>query len=184
MEFRSYAPFAMKALGESGIFSGYASVFGIVDAHQDIIEVGAFKETLADNNHSPRVKLLWQHLPEEPIGVLTTLREDGHGLYVEGKLLLSLQRAKEAYALLNAGSIDGLSIGFSINEAFINPQTGIRHITSLWLWEVSLVTFPANPEAAISSFKRQLTLQESAHIQDLTTMIEGLIATIHTPLSF
>ena len=72
------------------MFAGYASVFGMVDSQNDVIMKGAFSRTL--KKRRGEVKLLWQHQVDEPIGVFTLIREDSHGLYVEGRLLLDLQR--------------------------------------------------------------------------------------------
>lgn len=141
--------FDIKSISEAGSFFGYASVYNIIDSHHDIIEAGAF-----DTSDIRSIKLLWQHRAEEPIGVITRLTEDSKGLFVEGKILTSIARGQEAYDLVKAGAIDGLSIGFSIQDAKVDAHTGIRHITSATLWEISLVTFPANPKALVSAVKQ------------------------------
>lgn len=139
-------PLAIRQVEENGLFSGYASIFNIRDLHNDVILPGAF-------NVQGTLPLLWQHKPEEPIGVINTIREDKRGLFVEGKLLLDVQRAKEAYTLLKSGVTNGLSIGFKVDDYTIDPQTGVRNIHRVALFEISLVTFPANPEAQITSVK-------------------------------
>jgi len=143
--------FQVKSMQQDGSFAGYASVFGLVDSQNDVVMPGAFKHTLRKRADS--VKLLWQHQVDEPIGVFTSVAEDGHGLYVEGRLLLELQRGQEAYALLKNRAINGLSIGYSVVAAEYNAQSGIRLITELNLWEISLVTFPANEEAVVMRVK-------------------------------
>lgn len=100
----------VKALGADGTFAGYASVFDIVDNQKDIMIKGAFSATLKQG--AGAVKLLWQHQQDEPIGVFERMFEDSVGLYVEGRLLLDVQKANEAYALLKAGAVSGLSIGY------------------------------------------------------------------------
>lgn len=145
--------FQVKSAGEDGTFAGYASVFGIVDGQNDVIMQGAFTHTL--KKRAGAVRLLWQHQAGEPIGVFTTIREDAHGLYVEGRLLLELQRGLEAYTLLKNLAINGLSIGYSVKEADYNPEIGIRLITKVDLWEISLVTFPANEEAVVMRVKEK-----------------------------
>lgn len=142
----------LKAVDEEGRFAGYASIFGVVDNQNDRMEAGAFRETLKDNTQG--IRLLWQHNFEEPIGVFTLLREDARGLYVEGKLLLDVQRAKEAHALLKAGAICGLSIGYVPVKYRIDPDTGVRVLQEVALYEVSLVTFPANSEAIVHAVKQ------------------------------
>lgn len=143
--------FEIKSMQEDGSFAGYASVFGIVDSQNDVVMRGAFSGTL--RKRAGAIKLLWQHQTDEPIGVFTRVVEDSHGLYVEGRLLLELQRGAEAYALLKNKAINGLSIGYSVKEAEYNAANGIRLITALELWEISLVTFPANEDAVVIRVK-------------------------------
>ncbi len=141
----------LKSLDAQGKFAGYASVFNLVDNQRDIMMRGAFSQCL--HKGPARVKFLWQHQQDEPIGVVTQLSEDAHGLYVQGSLLLEVQRAQEAYALLKAGAISGLSIGYSPIRYTIDPETGVRLLAEVELWEISLVTFPANSDANITMIK-------------------------------
>ncbi len=134
----------------AGRFAGYASVFGVTDSQNDIVERGAFAEAVALGGK--KVKLLWQHDTKQPIGVLTHLKEDGLGLYVEGQLLLNLTQGREAYALLKAGQVTGLSIGFTPLRVRRDKQ-GVRRIQKVRLWEISLVTFPANASAGVTVVK-------------------------------
>lgn len=142
-------PFKIKAVSEDGLFSGYGSVFGVVDSYKEVVAPGAFTESLAGRMPS----LLWQHRSGEPIGVYTTVKEDSVGLYVEGKLALKTARGSEAYELLKMGAISGLSIGFISREDSHDKVSGIRTLKKLDLWEVSLVTFPANEAARVSGVK-------------------------------
>ncbi len=145
--------FALKAVDESGRFSGYASVFEIVDAENDIIAKGAFARTLAEQGEGRDIRFLWQHDAHEPIGRFERVEEDEYGLYVEGKLLLEVRRAAEAQALVKAGALSGLSIGYRPVRYTIDAKTGIRTITELKLYEISLVTFPANQQARVRGRK-------------------------------
>lgn len=147
---RSFA-LDLKSLDSKGRFAGYASVFNVVDNQHDVILRGAFHNTI--RRGLDHVKFLWQHQQDEPIGVITELSEDAHGLYVQGTLLLNVQRAQEAYSLLKAGAISGLSIGYSPVHYAVDPETGIRRLTEVELWEISLVTFPANKGANITMVK-------------------------------
>ncbi|MFW2042289.1 HK97 family phage prohead protease [Acinetobacter sp. ULE_I001] len=147
----------IKAVQEDGFFSGYGAVFGNVDWYNDVILPGAFSKTLeewASKNKFPPV--LWNHNDSEPIGVYTKIYEDAKGLYVEGRLLIDdVPRAKSTHALLKAGAIDGLSIGYVTKKA--NKQTnGIRELIELGLGEISIVTTPANEESLITSVKSKL----------------------------
>ncbi|MGH2343319.1 HK97 family phage prohead protease [Segnochrobactraceae bacterium EtOH-i3] len=141
-------------LSETGAwtFEGYASLFGRPDLGNDIVLPGAFAGSLARRGASG-VKLLWQHDPAEPIGVWDEIREDTRGLFVRGRLIPELARAREARALLKSGALDGLSIGFRTEKARTDPRRGVRELMAVDLWEISLVTFPLLPEARVSAAK-------------------------------
>ena len=143
----------IKTLDEEGVFAGYASVFNIVDSQQDVILPGAFRATLTGRKVD--IKLLWQHDMREPIGVVEELREDANGLYVKGRLLLEVTRAREAYTLLKRGVVSGLSIGYSPTRWKRDEKSGIRRLEALDLWEISLVTFPANAAARVTVVKHK-----------------------------
>jgi HK97 family phage prohead protease len=142
---------SVKSVDEEGRFAGYASVFDHVDNQRDVMLRGAFSRTI--QGRARQVKLLWQHQQDEPIGVFDTLFEDAVGLYVEGRLLLSVQRAREAHALLKEAAISGLSIGYSPVRYRIDAETGVRYLAEVDLWEISLVTFPANSAANVTVVK-------------------------------
>lgn len=130
---------------------GYASVFGVTDRGGDVVAPGAYAASLAAMAAAGRrVKLLWQHDAGEPIGVWDELVEDAHGLRVRGRLLPEVGRAREAAALLEAGAIDGLSIGYRTVKSERVPGGG-RRLLAVDLWEVSLVTFPMLPEARVAA---------------------------------
>lgn len=141
----------LKMLGEDGRFAGYASVFEVVDSQRDMVHRGAFAKSIA--GRLSQIKLLWQHAMGEPIGYFTAMFEDTHGLFVEGRLMLEVAKAREAYALLKAGVVRGLSIGYAPVRSRVDAQTGVRHLSEVELWEVSLVTFPANEAAQVTVVK-------------------------------
>ena len=143
--------FEMKMLAADGTFEGYASVFNNIDSQRDRVHPGAFKATI--RNREAPIQLLWQHQWESPIGVITSVFEDARGLYIKGKLLLEVAQAREAYALLKAGVVRGLSIGYSVARSRRNPDSGVRELLDLNLWEVSLVTMPANEAAQVTVVK-------------------------------
>jgi uncharacterized protein len=149
----------LKSVDGQGRFAGYASVFNVVDNQRDIILPGAFTCTL--NGRLSEIKLLWQHQQDEPIGLFDRIFEDRHGLYVEGRLLLTLQRAQEALALLKEGVINGLSIGYSPTRYKMDEKNGVRLLTEVELWEISLVTFPANSQANITVVKQRFQPMEN-----------------------
>ena len=142
-------PFQIKAVSEDGLFSGYGSVFGVVDSYKEVVTQGAFSESLQGRMPA----LLWQHRSGEPIGVYTSVKEDNIGLHVEGKLALKTARGAEAYELLKMGALNGLSIGYITREDSYDKVSGVRTLKKVDLWEVSLVTFPANDASRISSVK-------------------------------
>jgi HK97 family phage prohead protease len=130
---------------------GYASLFGAQDQGGDIVEAGAYGRSLKGlARQGRRVKMLWQHDPAQPIGVWDEVREDDKGLFVKGRLLDSVEKAREAAALIEAGAIDGLSIGYRTKRAR-KSEKGQRLLSELELWEVSLVTFPMLPSARVGA---------------------------------
>ena len=149
------ASLALSDVEIDGSFSGYASIFGLPDLSNDIIEKGAFAKSLS-TRRSSGVRMLWQHDAAEPIGVWTDIREDARGLYVEGRLAKGVARAREALELMRAGGLDGLSIGFRTVKARKDARTGLRHIVEADLWEISVVTFPMLPQARINNLKADL----------------------------
>lgn len=153
--------FEIKSIGKDGTFEGYASVFSNIDNHNDRVHPGAFKTSI--KSREKPVQLLWQHQWQSPIGTITSLFEDNHGLYVKGKLLLDVAQAKEAYTLMKAGVVRGLSIGYSVKRSRRNPDSGVRELLDLNLWEISLVTQPAN-EAA------QVTVVKSRFVHDMSAL--------------
>jgi uncharacterized protein len=144
------AEFKLSSAGEPGTFTGYGNVFNNVDAQGDVVIPGAFTDDLRDRGS--RRPLLWQHAPDEPIGFVD-LAEDAHGLKITaGKLLLDVQRAKEAHVLMQHGVLGGFSIGFETLDS--RPRRdGVREILSIKTWEVSAVTFPANALARIGEVR-------------------------------
>lgn len=137
-----------------GTFEGYGSVFGNKDLGNDVIERGAFIKSLKKRKPQ-NVKLLYQHKSDMPIGVFDSIKEDGHGLVVKGRLALKTQAGAEAYELLKMGALDGLSIGFRVNPKMVeyDKRANKRIIKEVDLMEVSLVTFPMNPQATVRSVK-------------------------------
>jgi len=149
----------VDAPNEDGTFEGYASVFGIADKGNDVVDRGAYTKSLdALASAGRKVKMLWQHDPAHPIGVWEEIREDAKGLFVKGRIVTEVEKGREALALLRAGAIDGMSIGYrTVKAASVN---GARHLKELDLWEVSLVTFPMLPEAVVTGLKSAETERE------------------------
>jgi len=147
---------------EYGRFEGYGSVFGNKDLGNDVIEKGAFAKSIR-RRKAKGVKLLYQHKSDMPIGVFDEIKEDDHGLVVKGRLALKTQAGAEAYELLKMGALDGLSIGFRVNpqEVSYDKRANKRIIKEVDLMEVSLVTFPMNPQATVRSVKgEEISIRE------------------------
>lgn len=149
-------PLDSKAVSDAGVIEGYASIFGNVDSYGEIVEPGAFADSLVKSRRAGRkIKMLWQHDPHQPIGVWDELAEDGKGLWVKGRLLIDESpKAREAHGLLKAGALDGLSIGYrTLKAAPKEGKPGVMSLLQLDLLENSVVTFAANERARVEVVK-------------------------------
>lgn len=141
-----------------GKFEGYGSIFGNKDLGNDVVEDGAFSKSLKVKK-AKGIKLLWQHKQDMPIGVFESIKEDGDGLRVKGKLALGTQQGREAYELLKMGALDGLSIGYKADpqKQKYDERRRRRMLKEVDLMEISLVTFPMNPKARVQQVKDAFT---------------------------
>jgi HK97 family phage prohead protease len=138
----------IKEITAEGTFEGLLSPYGNVDGGLDVVEPGAYTKTIKD--HGAKVPLLWQHKADMPIGELT-LDDRKDGLWCKGQLLMELPEAQKAHLLIKATIVKGLSIGFeSVKDAI---EGGIRRLKEIRLYEGSIVTFPMNEAALITSVK-------------------------------
>jgi len=159
-------------VAEGSVIAGYASIFGERDHGGDMVMPGAYAASLNKLvKVGGRVRMLWQHDAAQPIGVWDEVREDARGLYVKGRLLTEVARGREAAALMEAGAVDGLSIGYRTVRAEKLPGGG-RKLLELELWEVSLVTFPMLPVARVAA-KNAARLDAAGRMR---TLIDGLEA--------
>ena len=151
--------------------SGYASLFGKPDQGGDIVMKGAYRATLNKlKSKGGSIKMLWQHDPQQPIGVWDEVREDDKGLWVKGRLLTEVAKGQEAAALLQAGAIDGLSIGYRTVRSQKDDKGG-RLLSELELWEVSLVTFPMLPDARVAA-KGDTLPEADAALRELAAVFQ------------
>lgn len=169
----SGVPLDVKALSDDGTFEGYGSIFNNVDSYGEMVLPGAFTRSLADarKKGGQSIKMLWQHRPDIPIGIWTDIQEDSKGLLVAGKLLVDVSaQAAEAYGLLKAGALDGLSIGYRVTESGPHPDNaGVLALKKLLLKEVSIVTFAANERARVEDVKAAIeagTLPSLSQFED------------------
>lgn len=140
--------FELKHSADDGTFTGTASVYGVKDLQGDVVDKGAFTKTLSERG--TQVKLLWMHDQTAPIGI-GTVTDSPAGLTIAGKLSLGTTKGRDVYELMKDGVIDSLSIGYdTIKKKFAD---GARHLQEVKLWEVSVVTFPANEDALVSAVK-------------------------------
>lgn len=147
-----------KAVSEDGLFTGYGSVFGVVDSYNEVVAPGAFAKSLGDLKAKGRsLPILWQHRTGEPIGDWQALGEDGTGLKGEGSLWLEdAPYARIAYRGMKSRAITGLSIGYYTLASSFNEKSGVRTLEELELVECSIVTVPANDEARIDAIKARI----------------------------
>lgn len=157
MNFKSVSLNLKKEPDEDGTFEGYASVFGIIDQGMDVVERGAFRKSLGGGR---KVKMLWQHDMSQPIGVWDEISEDERGLFVRGRLLKDVQKGREAMALMRAGALDSMSIGYRTIEAVAEGDGRVRKLMEVDLFEISLVTFPMLPDAKVTAVKSIQTERE------------------------
>lgn len=160
----------IKSIDSSGTFEGLASVYGNADEGGDIVEHGAFTKTLASSKDRP---LLWQH--RDPIGTVT-LRDSTAGLIAKGKLVLGTTLGRDAYELVKAGVVDGMSIGYSVINADRDGE--YRRLLELKLYEVSLVTFPMNQAARVTTVKSQIRAEEEKALRALEYLREEVLGAL------
>lgn len=152
-----YVPAEYKVL-DTGIFSGYASIFGNIDLGGDVIERNAFKEIVT--NEEGKVVALWQHRSDQPVGV-ADVKQDDRGLAFDGFLVMEDPLARKALAHMKAKSVRGMSIGYDVLPGGADiKESGVRILKALKLWEISIVTWGMNPLAGVLGAKeraRQVT---------------------------
>lgn len=138
-----------------GLIEGYASVFGGVDSYGDTILPGAYQASLAEHRSKGTAPvMLWSHNMDAPIGRWSSFKEDARGLVVSGQLNLKTSAGKEAFEHLQAGDLNGLSIGFRVASGGSKYVDGVRHLSRIELHEVSVVTMPADSSARITAVKK------------------------------
>jgi HK97 family phage prohead protease len=165
--------FAVRAVADDGVFSGYGSVFDVVYdvsgyGDKEMVAPGAFKKSLAELNAAGRkLPILWQHRAEEPIGSWREVREDDHGLYVEGGLWLDdAHYARLAQRGMRDKAVTGLSIGFYPDRWAYDEKAGVTILEEVKLVEVSVVNVPANDDARVDQVRMRLARGEKPTIRE------------------
>lgn len=155
MSTRHLAPLLQLRAQPEGRISGYGSAFGVVDSFGEVITAGAFAASLRQHAAASSSPLmLWSHQTDRPIGRWDTLSEDSRGLLVEGQINLATTAGREAFAHLQAGDLNGLSIGFRPIASKPRPD-GVLELSEVDLVEISVVTLPANASARVLSVRAQ-----------------------------
>jgi hypothetical protein len=158
----------LKFAGKQGEFSGYGAYYGNKDAHGDVIAAGSSSNSLEEwKERGKWPPMLLQHggfgIGADdmlPIGEWTHMEENNRGLKVDGRLFaMNTERGQYVYEGLKSGVLDGLSIGFRVRAEEVGEKPGERIIKDIDLWEVSVVTFPANTRARVTTVK-SLTVEE------------------------
>lgn len=155
--------FRFEPAADAAEFSGYAVVWGERNAHNEIVERGAFAKTLAAHQAAgTRPVMFWSHNREDIIGVWEEVREDEKGLFVRGKLITEINRGKEVHELMKAGAVNGLSIGFRVPKGGEQRRAGTRYLREIDLAEISVVGLPSAGRARITSVRSNGRSTESA----------------------
>jgi HK97 family phage major capsid protein/HK97 family phage prohead protease len=138
---------------DAGTFSGTASAYGVMDSYRTEFVTGSFARSLEEHRAAgTSPPMLWGHDPDRPVGVWTEIKEDATGLHVRGRLILETVAGREAHALMKAGAVTGLSVGFLRRKDEARAGGG-RRITDADLGEISLVTLPSNHKARITEVR-------------------------------
>lgn len=155
----------IKSLDEKGTFSGFASVYGVKDLGGDVVERGAFTQTL--QSRGGEVPILFSHDSHRPIG-LGRLEDSSKGLLIHGKLTMAVPDARATYELMRDGVLKGLSIGYT--KVRDEVKDGVRYLREVKLFEVSLCVFPMNEAATVTEVKDIAAVNQKIVVADLKTL--------------
>jgi len=167
----------LRADGETGIIEGYITVFDQVDSYNSRFQKGAFKKTI--ENRTDKIRVIFNHNDDEPIGKLLDIHEDDYGVKVRAQLIMEVDKAKDTFNLIKGGAIDSFSFGFrTIKDKYEN---GVQVITEAMLAEISPVTFPAGPASLITD-ARATDFNETDKQSELWQSRERLISSLYQTL--
>lgn len=147
---------ANKADADSASFDGLASVFGNIDGGMDVVEEGAFAESLKERWPKLLMHHGWGEHGNTPVGKWDQVKETPKGLEVKGTLFLETDAMRLAYRGMKEGELDGLSIGYLAKRWEWDADEQVRHLKQVELWEISIVTFPMNEAALIGTVKQRI----------------------------
>jgi uncharacterized protein len=171
MDYKTFNKCELKATKNDLEFEGYASIFGNRDSWDDIMVEGAFKKTLREQGN--RIKVLAQHNQTNLIGVPKTLEEDKKGLFFVAKLS-STQLAKDIFTLIKDKVLTEMSIGYNPVKWEWDNDESVRYLKEVRLWEISPVTWAANPDATITKNYDIMEKTFQKEIKRLEALIESI----------
>lgn len=147
-------------------FEGYASVWGRIDSYGDTVIKGAFGESLK----ARRPMMLYGHNPGRVIGKWLDTKEDDKGLFVKGALTPGNSDAADVGANLKFGALNGQSIGgYSVD--WESQKNGGRLIKKFDLYEISVVSMPAEQEARVDTASVKQMLDECTKLSDMEAFL-------------
>lgn len=153
----------------AGMFEGYASMFGGLDSYKDTVVPGAYKGTL-ENRSSP-ILMLYGHNPGRVLGKWLDVREDEKGLKVTGEFTPGHTEAQNVHASLKHGALSGLSIGYKVPPGGAEEKDGVRLLKQIDLFEISVVSMPADDAARVSLDSVKSHIEEIETIRDLEVFL-------------
>ncbi len=142
-----------KTLGEdedgSIKISGLAST-NALDRTGDVINHDAWIKSNGLDNFKSNPIILFNHDYNRPIGRATSMEVGEQGLEVGAKISKSAGEIKD---LIKDGVLGAFSVGFRVKDADYNNETDGYKIKDAELFEVSVVSVPANQTAMFSIAK-------------------------------
>lgn len=167
---------------EKGLVKGVASVFGNVDSDGDVLVKGAYQKTIQENRS--RIKYLYQHRLDQPVGVIKELSESERGLEFVAKIAVKTRLGSDVFEMIKSGVINENSVGFSTIKEKYDKEKGVNYIQEVKLWEVSAVTLAANPLAFIEEVKaKNMGEKNEVIIKYLTERFEALNKLVKSNIS-
>ena len=131
---------------------GYAAVYGNVDSYNDIVQSIAFDSFLTSQDVK-RCKFCFNHDMYDVIGVIEDLKSDEKGLWFRAKVS-NTSLGRDVAELISDGALSEFSIGYKTEDS-IRQDDGVRLLTKLYLYEISVVSRAANPKATITETERK-----------------------------
>lgn len=161
---------------QPGKFSGYGAYFGNIDQGKDIVDAKAFDGACKAAGDGSFPHMFFNHNVNEPIGQWTSMAPDRRGLKMDGQLWLGkgIAKAEQAYMMLKSQGMAGLSIGFMCTKAEYDDKKGTRTILGADLKEVSVVSYPMNPKALVTSIKSILDSKDSLTIREAEEVLRDV----------